>query len=138
MSKKYFTLEEANALLPLIERELVELQRMKRTFEEKYTDLQDKKAEHVYGVQGAAEDEDPFFAAEFELEFLQIEARTLMQSIRRKGAELKDIDSGLIDFPALMGGKEVLLCWKQGEESITHYHGLYDGFAGRRKLEGEA
>jgi hypothetical protein len=50
---------------------------------------------------------------------------------------LKDIDRGLVDFPALLDGQEVLLCWRQGEERIAHYHGSEDGFAGRRKLKEE-
>ncbi len=57
-----------------------------------------------------------------------------IDSIHRKGEELKDIDLGLVDFPAVINGEEVLLCWKRGEETITHYHGLHDGFAGRKPI----
>jgi hypothetical protein len=45
------------------------------------------------------------------------------------------IDPGLIDFPARVGDKDVLLCWKQGEPSVSHYHGWEDGFIGRKPLQ---
>jgi len=51
-----------------------------------------------------------------------------------KGAQLKDVDMGLVDFPALMNGEEVLLCWKLDEESVSHWHGLNDGFYGRKPI----
>jgi hypothetical protein len=133
MIRKYFTLAEANALLPVIRKDLESLQEVKRTFEEKYMDLQDRKSE-AHGVSSLGA-EDPFFELECEIEFLQLEAKGLVGSIHLKGAQIGDIDTGLIDFPALVDGKEVLLCWKQDEESIRHYHGLHEGFRGRKPLE---
>jgi hypothetical protein len=50
------------------------------------------------------------------------------------GAEIKDLDEGLIDFPALRHGETVLLCWKLGEDEIRYWHTLEDGFAGRQEL----
>lgn len=50
------------------------------------------------------------------------------------GIQVKSIEPGLLDFPALLGNKEVLLCWKEGEEKITHYHDLSGGFAGRQPI----
>jgi hypothetical protein len=47
---------------------------------------------------------------------------------------VKDIDEGLIDFPALSGGETVLLCWRLGEDEIRYWHSVEDGFAGRREL----
>jgi hypothetical protein len=63
-----------------------------------------------------------------------MEAKTLVGSLQLKGAELKDIDMGLVDFPAWIDGEEVLLCWKMGEERVGYYHGLNDGYRGRKPI----
>lgn len=133
MEKKWFTLEEANALLPKIREEVTSLQAIKRDFEQKYMRLKELK---VGAAKPASGDADPFFTLECELEFMQIEARTLIQSIHMKGALLKDLEMGLVDFPSLLNGEEVLLCWRQGEETISHYHGINEGFAGRKRIPG--
>ncbi|MCD1259327.1 DUF2203 domain-containing protein [Paenibacillus athensensis] len=132
MSAKYFTLEEANGLLPSIDRELRALQELKRRFEESYLELRRQKERR--GQSGGSSEADPFFMMEAELEFIQIEARGHIQSIHGQGIELKDIDIGLVDFPALLDGQEVLLCWRQGEDRIRYYHNRHDGFAGRKPL----
>jgi hypothetical protein len=133
--KTYFTLAEANALLPLVKLELEKLQDIKREFRRKYEQLQELKASNRNG--GTTQTGDPYFTLECEMDFLQMEGNTLLKSFELKNVQLKDIDSGLVDFPALLDGQEVLLCWRQGEERIAHYHGSEDGFAGRRKLKEE-
>jgi len=138
--KKYYTLREANELLPALRQSLEEIQRIKGQFNDKYEQLHKLKVEGAENAAGglASAREDERFMLECELEFLQIEAKAHIQSFEMNGVELKDIDFGLIDFPALVDGEEVLLCWKQGEERITHYHGLHDGFAGRKKIADES
>ena len=54
--------------------------------------------------------------------------------IDRWGITLRDIETGLIDFPALVNGREVCLCWRLGEDEVAWWHELADGFAGRRGL----
>jgi hypothetical protein len=134
MSPKYFTIQEANMLLPFVDQELIKLQALKRQFQEKYLELRRKKQNYNESQQSST-DNDPFFTLETELEFLQIEAKTHMNSIEMKGIELKDIDIGLVDFPAIIKGNEVLLCWRQGEVKIGYYHGRQDGFSGRQAIE---
>lgn len=58
---------------------------------------------------------------------------TLLEFERRE-IQIKDLDRGLIDFPALLAGKEVFLCWEQGEEDIEFWHDLDAGYAGREAL----
>jgi hypothetical protein len=135
MGKKYFTLAEANELLPAISEQLNELQDIKRQFEQKYIELRGLKLLHRYHEQ--PQESDPYFLRECELEFLQIQFQSGISSLETRGVEVKDIELGLVDFPAMLNGEEVLLCWKQGEDRITHYHGLYDGFAGRKPIENE-
>jgi hypothetical protein len=133
MPPKYYTLEEANRKLPLVDQELRKLQTLKQQFEEKYFDLRRKKQMKSGSEHGSTE--DPYFMIEAELEFIQIEAKAHMESLHNQGIELKDIDIGLVDFPAIIDGTEVLLCWRQGEERISYYHSLEDGFSGRKLIE---
>ena len=56
------------------------------------------------------------------------------EGIHELGGIVKDPESGLVDFPALRDGDEVLLCWQVGEEEIGYWHSLEEGFAGRREL----
>src|SRR6185369_7768552 len=58
----------------------------------------------------------------------------LVAIIGRSGSQLKDPETGLIDFPARLDGREVLLCWRLGEEEIAWYHDAEAGFRGRKKL----
>jgi hypothetical protein len=57
-----------------------------------------------------------------------------VDAIAERGVEVKDLDEGLVDFPALHGGETVLLCWRLGEDEIRYWHRIEDGFAGRRPL----
>jgi hypothetical protein len=59
----------------------------------------------------------------------------LLKGFSERGVMLKNIDDGLVDFPHMRGEQEVLLCWKLGEESITHWHDLESGYAGRQPLD---
>lgn len=134
MITKYFTLDEANSLLPFINQELTFLQTLKREFQEKYLELKRMKQAYSGNKQGAS-DQDPFFLLETELEFMQIDAKNHMNNVELKGIEIKDMDIGLVDFPALYKDTEVLLCWRQGEECIGFYHSREDGFSGRQAIE---
>ena len=60
-----------------------------------------------------------------------------VNAIHGRGAIVKDLDEGLIDFPAQREGQEVLLCWRLGEDEVAYWHGLEEGFAGRRPLDNE-
>lgn len=132
MSKKYYTVQEANALLPLLRSEIGALQAIRARFEAKYRELAVLRRRGADPSGGT----DPFFQLECELEFIQMEASAIINSFALKGVELKDIHTGLVDFPARIGGREVLLCWRMDEERVEHYHGTEDGFAGRRRLTG--
>ena len=58
-----------------------------------------------------------------------------MQYFEKSGIEVKDIATGLVDFPSLMNGRVVFLCWRMDEASITHWHELETGFTGRQPIE---
>ena len=58
----------------------------------------------------------------------------IVEEIQERGAIVKDLDAGLLDFPSIRDGVEVLLCWRLGEDEVGWWHGPEDGFAGRRRL----
>jgi hypothetical protein len=67
----------------------------------------------------------------------RVEIARRVNAVHERGAIVKDLDTGLVDFPARLEGQEVLLCWRLGEEQIEHWHGLEEGFAGRKRLDPE-
>ena len=74
-------------------------------------------------------------AAQAELVGLADAAIACVQRLEELGVELKDLDLGLLDFPSVRDGREVLLCWHVGEESVEFWHGLEDGYAGRKPID---
>lgn len=58
-----------------------------------------------------------------------------IQKLEDLGCVLKDMNTGLIDFPAVRLGTRVWLCWKPGEEVVSFWHGLHEGYAGRKPVE---
>jgi hypothetical protein len=132
--RRIFTPEQANAALtevrPLVER-LVEL----------HADLlatrarQAEVAAHVGGNGGGL---DPAAPATLAAAAAASEEglRETVERLHELGVVVKDLDAGLVDFPAeRVGGEPVLLCWQLGEERVAFWHGYDDGFAGRRPLE---
>jgi len=75
-----------------------------------------------------------FAEAQAELEGAAAGVARCAEGIHELGGIVKDPESGLVDFPALRGEDEVLLCWRVGEEEIGYWHSLEEGFAGRREL----
>ncbi len=62
------------------------------------------------------------------------ELDTVLREFQEREIQIKDVDRGLVDFPAIIGGKEVFLCWEQDEEDIEFWHELDAGYAGRERL----
>ena len=127
MSKRHFTVLEANALIPQIESMLLTVQGLKRELDVKYRRLQEARVDF-------APNDDALFPEEAEIEFLLFSANSMVQQILDLGVQVKDIDSGLCDFPALINGQEALLCWHLGEREVRYWHGLFEGFQGRKPL----
>ncbi|WP_100407387.1 DUF2203 domain-containing protein [Bacillus solitudinis] len=131
MVKKYFTLKEANELLPELEIEVRELQQLRKTFKEKLVQLNRLKEATKYQITTEVEE---VFTRESELDFMELQAELHLRNIESTGAQFKSIDMGLLDFPARLNEQDILLCWKIGESEITHYHGENEGFSGRKPL----
>jgi hypothetical protein len=133
MAQRYFTAEEANELLPevrLAAEELVEHRLAARA-------VAAKRVQLVTRIAGNGGDFDPQEPRELEEDFERETAAMAeaVERLERLGVIVKDADRGLVDFPALReSGEEVLLCWQVGEDEIAYWHGLEEGFAGRKPL----
>jgi hypothetical protein len=133
MAERSFTPDEANNALeevrPVAERLVAVRTRMR--------ELEQAQGELVTAIGGngggyAASDLN---AAQTELRGLADAALACVDRLEEIGVVLKDLDLGLLDFPAERGGEEVLLCWHVGEESVSTWHGLEDGYAGRKPID---
>ncbi len=130
--KKFFTVSEANATLPLVKviiRDIVELANDLRDRRERLLRLK-RDEDNSPGEQYKEELEQ----IEAELEYDSKKMKEYEREIRELGVELKDHYKGLVDFPCIMDNREVYLCWKQGEAEVNHWHELQAGYAGRKKL----
>jgi hypothetical protein len=129
---RHFTPEQANAALAEV-RPLAEQMVGHRR---ELGVLVSRRAELSTTIAGNGGDLDPGELARVEAEIGE-QAKGVARcanEIHGLGAQVKDADEGLVDFPALRGDEEVLLCWKLGEDEIAYWHSLEDGFAGRRPL----
>ena len=122
---RHFTREEADTLLPTLTPLLEQLREAKQAL----TDAEAHRAlsEASGGNGGGSEGKQVGEA------FLQV--RGLLGAVQETGVVVKDIDRGLVDFPAVLDDREVYLCWRLGEERVEHWHELDAGFAGREPLE---
>ena len=135
--KKYFTVAQANASLPLIRAIVRDISALARELQERQERLLRVLPPSNRGVIGEAHREELQHVQE-ELERDQERMRGYEDELRDLGVELKDYHSGLIDFPCWMEGREVYLCWRLGEPEVGFWHELDAGFAGRRKLGTDA
>ncbi|MGZ4838165.1 MAG: DUF2203 domain-containing protein, partial [Terriglobales bacterium] len=134
VSKRTFSLDEAHALLPVLQSLLRRGMEAKQRVEEIEAEFQ--KLNHRIFLSGGLEVDVVTLArrrAESDKSLQQI--KDSLAEIESTGAQVKDMDSGLLDFPCVVEGETILLCWKLGEERITHWHGVEEGFAGRKPID---
>jgi hypothetical protein len=123
--ERHFTRAEANALLPQLNPLLNQLREAKDelTDEEAHEALSEAAPTNGGGEEGR----------QVGIAFLQV--RRLLEAIEQSGIVLRDIDRGLVDFPAVIDGREVYLCWELGEEDVGYWHDLEGGYGGREPLD---
>ncbi len=122
---KLFTVAEANALLP-------EIMPMMAMLLEKRAKVMVQRQETGGLLDDLHVDVGGPVLNEMVQDFGEIER--LIDTIQNYGCMVKDINVGLLDFPAEWQGRQVLLCWRYGEEEIAYYHDLHEGFNGRSPL----
>jgi hypothetical protein len=130
---RIFTPDEANSALdevrPVAERLVAVRQRM-RELEHAQGDLVT-----AIGGNGGGYAASDLNAAQTELVGLAEAAGACIERLGELGVALKDLDIGLLDFPAVRDGVRVWLCWHVGEESVDYWHGLEEGYAGRKPID---
>lgn len=128
-----FTVQEANQVLPTLEGMLKRLRAMQSEAREKYEEMRDIRE------VGYRKDGNLIMLTDYQLakqEFDQVvgDANTLLASINDLGCRVTDVQMGLVDFPSLIDEQDVYLCWQLGESEVLYFHGLREGYAGRRPI----
>lgn len=123
--ERHFTREEANALLPQLTAMLERL----RDAKDDLTDTEAHEALSEAGPSNGGGEEGRQVGVAF------LEVRRLLEMIEQSGIVLRDIDRGLLDFPALLDDQEVYLCWELGEDEVAFWHELETGYGGREPLD---
>jgi hypothetical protein len=132
VSQRYFTAEEANEALEDVRPLTEELVGHRRALVE----LQELQSSLTARITGNGGNVDPRELQELQ-ERLDEEVAGIARCVARiheAGALVKDLDEGLVDFPAQREGADVLLCWRLGEDEVGYWHGLDEGFSGRKPL----
>ena len=123
--ERHFTRAEANALLP----QLTELLAQLREAKDELTDSEAHEALSDAAPSNGGGEEGRQVGVAF------LEVRRLLETIEQSGIVLRDIDRGLVDFPAVLDETEVLLCWELGEDEVAFWHDLDAGYGGREPLD---
>lgn len=134
MSDRSFTLDEALNLLPILESLLRTAIDGKKLIESVDEELQEL-AHRVFLRGGLSVNVVHMARRKAEREKAIQRVKDAVGEIDATGVQVKDLDIGLLDFPCEVEGRTVLLCWKLGETGITHWHGVSEGFAGRKPID---
>ena len=134
MAEKYFKREEAEQLLPMIGENLEKALQQKKKVEALDEDLAHAAA-RIMALGGSIPPSHALSKKRAERDQSASDLEAAVTHIQETGCVIKDLDIGLIDFPSLRDGQEVYLCWKLGEDHIGFYHGVDEGFAGRKPLD---
>ena len=122
--RKHYTRDEARALLPQVREWLKELN-ARREYVEKYDQ---RLGQLVHASQDAGGE-----LVNSLIKYLAA-MKELLQEFEKREIQIKDLERGLVDFPTLIGDREVFLCWEQDEDDIEFWHDLDTGFTGRERL----
>lgn len=133
---KTFTIEQANAALPLVRAIVSDLVHLSQ-------EVTERRQRVSYLLNNRVRNEsDPYWqelaAMEASLDKDAIELRRYVDELRQLGIEPKSAVDGVVDFPSRLDGRDIYLCWKLGEPEVLYWHEINGGFQGRRPLTAEA
>lgn len=134
MSQRTFTLDEAQVLLPVLESLLRRSIEGKQLIEKIEAEFQEV-SQRIFLGGGTRVDIAHLAARKAEKEKALQRVKDALAEIDATGVQVKDLDTGLLDFPCRVNDQVILLCWKLGEKQITHWHGLEEGFTGRKPID---
>jgi hypothetical protein len=129
-----FTISEAESLLPVLESLLRSAMQAKALIEEVDAELEAVKS-RIFINGGTFVDVVALNHRKGEREAAIQRAKDAVAEIDAAGVQVKDLDIGLLDFPCVVGEEIILLCWKFGEQGISHWHSTTEGFAGRKPID---
>lgn len=128
-ARPVFTLEHANRALVLVRKVVADIVA-------EYHELEQKRSQRD-ALQQNGPDSAAFWTVQAQVDVAIDRLNTLHRELSEVGCVLKDWRTGLVDFPALRDGRRVWLCWRLGEDRLTNWHELHEGFAARRPLASE-
>src|SRR4051812_4007320 len=134
MSDRYFTFDEAQTLLPVLESLLRNAVESKQTIETVDSEFEDLR-QRIFMNSGTAGDIVSLARRRAEKDKAVQKAKDTLAEIDSIGVQGKDLDTGLLDFPCVVEDQGILLCWKMGQKAITHWHGMEEGFRGRKPID---
>ena len=129
-----FTLTEAQSLIPQVDRLLREAIEFKASYDDAEKEIHAFQ-ERVMMLGGVAVDRERAVESRTKRDGAAAQLRRSIEQVQEVGCLIKDLDIGLIDFPTTYRGIEVYLCWKLGEDAIEHWHGVDEGFRGRKPID---
>jgi hypothetical protein len=130
---KHFTLAQAQRLIPQVDRLLRDAVSLKQDYERAEAEIQ-ALTDRVMMSGGMSIDRDVALESRNRRDTALGSLRSAIEGVQETGCIVKDLDMGLIDFPTLFRGVEVYLCWKLGETDIEFWHGVDEGFRGRKAI----
>lgn len=133
---RYFTLAQAEQLLPEVERSLREALFYQAEAQKAHQELE-QVSERIRTSGGARVDPGQHLALRARRDTSAAALKDALEQIERTGALIKDLDIGLIDFLARFKNRDVCLCWKLGETGIRFWHDAEEGFRGRKPIDRE-
>jgi hypothetical protein len=134
MAQRTFTLQEAQVLLPVLKsllKQAIDSKKLIETIEAEFQEL----AQKIFLSGGLLVEIGRMASRRAERDKTEQRIKDVLAEIDATGVQVKDLDIGLLDFPCMVDGKTILLCWKVGEDRITHWHGLEEGYAGRKPID---
>ena len=131
---QYFTLHQAQRLLPEVERLLRDALFHKHEFQKAHEELEQIN-DRIRMAGGSRVNPSALLSLRARRDTSASTLKQLLDDIQETGAQVKDLDVGLIDFMSLYENREVCLCWKFGEDAIHFWHGAEEGFRGRKPID---
>lgn len=131
---RYFTLRQAERLLPQVESAIRDAIALKSEYQKTESEIQEFQR-RVSMQGGVMVDRAGFLDRQRRRDSTAQQLKAAIENIQEYGCLVKDLDIGLLDFPTLLNGQEVYLCWKLGESGIHFWHAVEDGFRGRKPID---
>lgn len=131
---RYFTLRQAERLLPQVESAIRDAIALKSEYQKTESEIQEFQR-RVSMQGGVMVDRAGFLDRQRRRDSTAQQLKAAIENIQEYGCLVKDLDIGLLDFPTLLNGQEVYLCWKLGENGIHFWHAVEDGFRGRKPID---